>query len=150
LEDASGIYTPKQWADKVNQLYEKWQADVVVAERNHGGDLVKENISRNHPHIYVSEVVATRGKYTRAEPVAALYERGLIHHTGNFEDLCNEMIEFKPDDKKQKSPDRLDSVVWAIWNLATESQGLTTLSTMKSFGIVSNSGRANVAIYGMR
>jgi phage terminase large subunit-like protein len=124
LEDASGIYTPKQWADKVNQLYEKWQVDVVVAERNHGGDLVKENISRNHPHIYVSEVVATRGKYTRAEPVAALYERGLIHHTGNFEDLCNEMIEFKPDDKKQKSPDRLDSVVWAIWNLMIDDQAI--------------------------
>jgi PBSX family phage terminase large subunit len=124
LEDASGIYTPKQWADKVNMLYEKWQADVVVAERNHGGDLVKENITRNHPHIYVSEVVATRGKYTRAEPIAALYERGLVHHTGNFEELCNEMIEFNPDAKNQKSPDRLDSVVWSIWHLMIDDQAI--------------------------
>ena len=124
LEDASGIYTPKQWADQVNRLYEKWQADVVVAERNHGGDLVKENITRNHPHIYVSEVVATRGKYTRAEPIAALYERGLVHHTGNFEDLCNEMIEFNPEDRKQKSPDRLDSVAWAIWHLMIDDQAI--------------------------
>lgn len=123
LDDYTGKWTPAEWSAKVAQLYEKYSGCItggreveVVAERNRGGDLVKENIVRNYPHIRVDEVNATRGKFTRAEPVAALYERGLVHHTDIFTDLEDEMTEYNPDTLK-RSPDRLDAAVYSITHL---------------------------------
>jgi phage terminase large subunit-like protein len=44
LDDYSLHGTPGQWAGEVGAAYEKWQADMVVAERNYGGDMVASTI----------------------------------------------------------------------------------------------------------
>jgi phage terminase large subunit-like protein len=59
-------------------------------------------------------VRATRGKYLRAEPVAALYEQERVHHVGMFALLEDQQCEWQPG---QKSPDRLDALVWSLTEL---------------------------------
>ena len=53
----------------------------------------------------------------RAEPVAALYEEGRVHHVGQFPELEQEMTEYTGA-KKDKSPNRLDALVWLLTDLA--------------------------------
>ncbi len=65
-------------------------------------------------NIAYKSVRASRGKYIRAEPVSALYEQGKVHHVGNFSDLEDQLCEWVPGDK---SPDRLDALVWLIYEL---------------------------------
>ena len=69
------------------------------------------------PSLSLTAVRATRGKILRAEPIAALYERGLVHHVGEFPALEDQMCSFTGD-PKEKSPDRLDALVWALTELA--------------------------------
>ena len=69
-------------------------------------------------HILLDFVRATRGKQLRAEPVAGLYEQGLVNHCGPFPKLEDQMCEWTPQ-SGQKSPDRLDWLVWAIYDLVT-------------------------------
>lgn len=120
LEDASSIYHPNEWANKAIQLYDKYKASYIVAEVNQGGDLIANTIkqtakSLNHSFIPIKTVHATKGKYTRAEPVGALYEQGKIHHVGNFPTLEDQMCTFLPGD--DISPDRMDALVWAYYFL---------------------------------
>lgn len=64
-------------------------------------------------------VRATKGKNVRAEPIAALYSQGIVHHTGNLAELERQLLHFNPqDDARQKSPDRMDALVWAITELS--------------------------------
>jgi len=58
-----------------------------VAERNNGGDMVINTLITIDPRVNVTTVWATQGKYTRAEPVSALYARGICHHVGVFPEL---------------------------------------------------------------
>ncbi len=60
-------------------------------------------------------VRASRGKVIRAEPIASLYQRGLVHHYGNFDKLEDEMCTWVPGERR--SPNRLDALVWAVWRL---------------------------------
>lgn len=120
FEDISGIYTPKGWADAVNSAFQRHQADRVVAEVNNGGDLVEANLRASAGLIPYRSVHATKGKTRRAEPVAALYEQGLVHHVGNLAKLESEMTNWDasiPDDQ-QDSPNRMDALVWCLWELA--------------------------------
>jgi len=66
-------------------------------------------------------VRASRGKIARAEPVAALYERGLIHHVGAFPRLEDQMCGFTGA-ARHPSPDRLDALVWALSELMIERE----------------------------
>lgn len=128
LEDASSIYHPNEWALKAIQLYDKYKASYIVAEVNQGGDLVINTIkqvakSLGKAHIPVKAVRATKGKYTRAEPIGALYEQGKISHVGNFATLEDQLCTYLPGD--DISPDRLDALVWAYYFLLvkqTETQ----------------------------
>lgn len=113
--------TPNQWAQQVVALYRRHKADRVVAEVNNGGDLVEANIRTVDRHIAVSKVHATRGKAIRAEPIAALYEQGKVHHIGCFAKLEDQMVTWDPA-FSAKSPDRMDALVWAL----TELTGGTT------------------------
>ena len=120
LEDASSIYHPNEWALKAIQLYDKYKASYIVAEVNQGGDLVTNTIkqvakSLGKSHIPIKSVRATKGKYTRAEPIGALYEQGKIHHVGNFATLEDQLCTYLPGD--DISPDRLDALVWAYYFL---------------------------------
>jgi len=113
LDDASIDSTPERWARAVVAAYERNEADRITAEVNQGGDMVTA-VLRAVPegaHLPITPVRATRGKYTRAEPVAALYEQGLVRHVGTFSKLEDQLCNWLPGDA---SPDRLDALVWAV------------------------------------
>jgi len=118
--DASGKYRPEEWARRAASCFTEWQADRVIAEVNNGGDLVERNLRVENPHIPYKAVHATRGKERRAEPVAALYEKGKFFHVGEFSDMEDQMCAITTgfDDKAQGwSPDRVDALVWAAMEL---------------------------------
>ena len=114
LDDGSMRGTPAQWAAKVCTLFDKWQADVIVAEKNQGGDMVTHTIQSHRQNAPVKLVHASRGKRARAEPVSALYEQGKIYHVGVFELLEDEMCIW---DGAGDSPDRMDAMVWGMTEL---------------------------------
>ncbi len=120
LEDATCHDTPDGWAQRVVQLYEDWDADLIVAEANNGGDLVESvirTVSRNVPY---KKVHASRGKRVRAEPIAALYEQGRVYHHRSFPELEEQMTTYTVD--TDDSPDRLDALVWALTELVVNRQ----------------------------
>jgi phage terminase large subunit-like protein len=115
--DASAIMKTSEWAKKAIELYDQTGADAIVAEVNNGGDLVEDALRlREFKGRYVG-VRASRGKYSRAEPVAALYELGLVKHAAGLGELENQMTTYNPKTAK-RSPDRLDAGVWALTELA--------------------------------
>jgi len=115
LEDLSGHYTPEEWARRVVYAYAKWQADVVVAETNYGGNMVVANIRAVDSEINVQAKTAATSKHIRAEPIANLYTQGRVHHFGIHEQLEDQMCTWVPG---EKSPDRLDAMVWAMRELS--------------------------------
>ena len=123
LEDCSGRFTPDAWAKRAIEAFHEWSADAIIAERNNGGDMVEDTLRMREPNISVKTVWASRGKVTRAEPVANLYERGRVHHCGEFRELEEQIESFTIDwDRKNGSPDRLDAMVWALSELAVTEQ----------------------------
>src|SRR5690606_37818240 len=98
LADSSGTYTPLQWAVKAVAQYDALGADRVVAEVNNGGDLVKANLRAVRASVPYKAVHASRGKAVRAEPIAALYEQGRVHHVGSFPELELQMTTWSPID----------------------------------------------------
>lgn len=117
LEDYSFKGTPTEWAKRIIALYDEYDADRVIAEVNNGGDLVETILRDIDCNISYSSVRATRGKILRAEPIAALYERGLVHHVGDFQILEDEMCNYTGG-SDESSPDRLDALVWALTALS--------------------------------
>lgn len=120
LQDATLQAAPHQWARKAVALYESLGADLVIGEVNQGGDLVESVLRTIAPHLPYRAVRANRGKLLRAEPVAALYEQGKVHHVGSHAQLEDEMTRFAPGPSglsEQNSPDRVDALVWAISEL---------------------------------
>ena len=122
LDDLSGKYQSCEWAKKVVEAYKKYSADCVVAEVNNGGDLVEAMLRGIDRYIPYKSVRAIRGKVSRAEPVALLYESSLVHHKRRFKELETQMTNISRDDEKiTPSPDRLDAMVWAINDLTSET-----------------------------
>jgi phage terminase large subunit-like protein len=120
-----GDYTcklgPDGWGRRTVAAYKTFAADRVVAERNYGGAMVEHVIRTVDPFVSYKEVVATRGKVVRAEPIAALYEQNRVHHLGGFKDLEDQMCLMGPDGYVgEGSPDRLDALVWALTDLMLE------------------------------
>lgn len=111
LQDDSGRYSPEGWASRAIRAYHLYEANAIIAEVNNGGDLVKSAILNIDKTVRYRAVRATRGKYTRAEPVAQLYEQGKIHHVGIFSNLEDQMCSWVPG---EKSPDRIDALVWLM------------------------------------
>ena len=120
LEDASLIATPDAWARRAVKAYHDHKADRIIAETNNGGDLVEVIIRTVDRGVSYKKVTATRGKMIRAEPIAALYEQGRVHHVGAFEALEDQMCGFDPL-TSDKSPDRMDALVWAFTELFDSS-----------------------------
>ena len=117
LEDASGIHTPLAWAEIAVTLYHKYGADKVIAEVNNGGDLVETNVRQVDRSIAYKAVRAAKGKYARAEPVSALYEQSRVRHLPGLNDLELQMTTWSAG-TGEKSPDRIDALVWGITELA--------------------------------
>jgi len=116
LKDLSCRMSPDGWARRAVNAYHEFRADRVVAEVNNGGDLVEKVIRTVDPTVPYRAVRASRGKRVRAEPVAALYEQGRVHHVGGLPLLEDQMCAFLPEGS-DVSPDRVDALVWAITEL---------------------------------
>src|SRR5690606_33259034 len=112
---SAGEARPSEWAARALALYRLLEADALVAEINQGGDMVAAVMHEVDAGVPVTPVRATRGKWLRAEPVAALYAQGRVRHAGAFPELEEEMCDFGPDGLSAgRSPDRLDALVWAL------------------------------------
>lgn len=110
--------SPLEWARAVVRAYRRFEADRIVAKVNQGGELVETVIRQVDASVPVRSVRAMRGKWLRAEPVAALYEQGRVAHVGTFPELEDEMSDFGPDGLSGgASPDRVDALVWALTDL---------------------------------
>ena len=123
LGDYTDRLSPQGWASKAIELYHLHQADRIVAEVNQGGDMVKTTIHGEDDTVPYKAVRASRGKFARAEPISALYERGLVKHVANPKDEAslNELeIQMRTWEPLWSigSPDRLDALVWAITDLS--------------------------------
>lgn len=119
LADATlGAARPQDWAMRVAALFAAHEADCVVAEVNQGGDMVAAVLRMVDATLPVREVRASRGKWLRAEPVAALYAQGRVVHAAAFPQLEDEMCDFGGDGLSGgRSPDRVDALVWAVTEL---------------------------------
>jgi phage terminase large subunit-like protein len=116
MADGSGKYSPQGWADRSVGLLETYAADALVPERNYGGDMVKTTLQAADKTARIEQVTSRRGKAIRADPVVALYERGLVHHVGEkLGDLEDQLLGWVPG---TESPDRLDALVHAITAIA--------------------------------
>jgi hypothetical protein len=120
--------TSRAWAQQAVWLYWHLKADRMVGERNYGGDMVKEVIHTVDENVNYHDVTATRGKVVRAEPIAALYEKGVIHHVGTFEKLEDEQCSYVPILSKT-SPNRMDWLVWALTELFPERLRLSLVDS---------------------
>ena len=116
IDDLSLRGTSTQWANVAIAAYISRRADLIVGEVNNGGDLVARNILSVNPNVPFGSVRASRGKYIRAEPIANMYEQGRVHHVGTFGTLEDQMCQWTPL-SNEKSPDRLDALVWACSEL---------------------------------
>ena len=111
---------PHDWAAAAVASYRDYRADRIVAETNQGGDLVESVVRQVAPEVPISQVRATRGKWLRAEPVAALYAQGRVVHVGEMRELEDQMLAFGGDGTAGgRSPDRVDALVWAVTELMT-------------------------------
>lgn len=119
LADLSGRKTPLEWAHDAVTAYRQFGADRIVAEANQGGEMVSTVIRTIDQSVPVTLVHASRGKRTRAEPVAALYEQRRVSHVEPFPDLEDQMCSYTGQPNEQ-SPDRMDALVWAMTNLMLE------------------------------
>ena len=115
LQDESGKFSPVEWARRAVAVYRKWGADRIVAEANQGGLMVEQTVRTVDQNVSFNSVHASRGKVTRAEPIAALFEQQRVHLTGSFPELEDELCTFTAGSRG--SPDLLDAMVWALTDL---------------------------------
>jgi hypothetical protein len=122
LSDKSRRGRPDQWGGAVVRAYHRYEADRVIGEVNNGGDMVESTVrmSEGGENIPFTQVRASRGKMTRAEPVANLYAEGRVHHVGVFQELEDQMCHWVPG---MQSPDELDAAVWLVTKLLLVGRG---------------------------
>lgn len=126
LEDATlrGV-TPAQWAEAAVAAMARHGAHRIVAEVNQGGDLVESIVRQVDPDVPLRKVRASQGKVARAEPVAALYEQGRVHHLRGLGPLEDQLCLMTTRGYEGKgSPDRVDALVWAITDLMLDRGAL--------------------------
>ncbi|MGQ4351975.1 phage terminase large subunit family protein [Streptomyces drozdowiczii] len=120
IDDLSGRMPPLDAARRAIKAYHEHRADAIIAEVNNGGDWIGTVIRQIDPTVNYRTVHATRGKLTRAEPVAALSEQHALHIVGSLPDLEEQLVSWVPGDA---SPDRLDAWVWAMTHLMLAPAG---------------------------
>lgn len=117
VADSSLIASPEKWARAAVKTYQDRSADLIIGEQNNGGEMVELTIRTADPNVSYKGVTASRGKVIRAEPIAALYEQGRVHHVGFFPQLEDQLCDWDPL-TSPRSPDRLDALVWSITELS--------------------------------
>ncbi len=129
--DWSGRFSPDEWARRAIGLYEDLRADRIIGEVNNGGELIGLTLRTINPAVAYKAVTASKGKRARAEPVAALYEQRRVRHAGGFALLEDQMCNWVPNGP-DRSPDRLDALVWAVTELMIEEQSTGMLDWMRA------------------
>jgi len=115
LEDATLKAGPATWGRVAVNLYQRWEADLIVGEVNYGGAMVGHVIKTENARVPFQEVRASRGKVVRAEPFSAFYEKGKVRHAGRFPELEDELCAFTTNGYiGERSPNRADAVIWAL------------------------------------
>jgi phage terminase large subunit-like protein len=122
LEDVSLSGTPMQWAHQAISAYHRHKANMLVVERNHGGEMAETTLRMLDKTVAIRTVWASQGKYARAEPVSSLYEQRRCHHVGMFAALEDELTSWEPG-AGLPSPNRLDACVWVITALMLDDKG---------------------------
>ncbi len=155
IADASAHASPQQWGQLVVDAYHGvysggLQADLVVAEKNFGGEMVRATINAIDAHVPVRLVTASRGKWPRAEPVAAKYEQGRVHHVGEFSRLEEQMVSWVPGDPKQASPDRMDALVWALTELIINQHGAAAIEYVQTASSEREYVKGDLILFGDR
>lgn len=140
LDDRSGRMVPQLWALQAIKAFKQHRADCIVVETNNGGEMIAATLRTIDSRVPIREVRASRGKTTRAEPVANLYERGVIHHVGMFPRLETQMCNYDPLKSRvtrpgvvsedANSPDRMDALVWAVTHLMLLGQPYRNFSAL--------------------
>ena len=120
LEDGSGNFNPHQWGGEAVAAYQRHGASLIVAESNHGGEMVRDTIHAIDSTVPVDLVRASEGKTARAEPISVFYRQGQVCHVGYFAFLEEEMRHYTG--KEKQSPNRLDALVWALHELLISSR----------------------------
>ena len=146
IEDATIKAKPTVWGKAVVSAYQRYEADLIVAETNFGGAMVEAVIraaaAEMRQHIAYREVKASRGKIVRAEPISQLYDKGDVRHVGSFPELEDQMCNFTSlGYMGDRSPDRADALIWAMTELfpgltkkvRKKGQGGVSLEGMRSF-----------------
>lgn len=121
LADRTMRGSPEQWAKAAVALYDEFNADCIVAEANFGGDMVRATLHQVASGVPVRIVKASRSKVARAEPISALYAKGIVAHSpdtdlGTLEDQLVNMT--TAGYMGERSPDRADALVWALAELS--------------------------------
>lgn len=124
------LASPETWARRAVVAYREFTADRIVAEVNNGGEMVELTLRTVDRSVSYRAVHASRGKRVRAEPVAALYEQGRIHHVGAHPTLEDQMCQFVPEGS-DISPDRVDALVWAMTDLMLDAHGQNALAYLR-------------------
>lgn len=129
IEDVTLKGKPEQWAAAAVAAFHRHKANRIIAESNNGGDMVIATIQAVDKMVPCKKIIASRAKYTRAEPVATLYAQHLVHHVGYYAELEDQQCLWVPG---EQSPDRLDALVWGFSDLMVD---LKTKIYGRDFGI---------------
>ena len=121
LADRSCRMSPDGWARRAAQAYHEYQADRLIVEDNQGGEMVAFLLGTVDATVPIKRIRASRGKRLRAEPVAALYEQGRVHHVGVYPDLEDQMASFTGDGGEHD--DRVDAMVHALTEVMLDTAG---------------------------
>lgn len=131
LDDLSLRGSPDEWARKAVFAFDQWQANTIVAEDNQGGEMVEYTLKTIDKRVPVKRVRAKRGKYLRAEPIAALYEQGKVKHYGIFATLEDQMCTWVTG---EDSPDHLDAAVHGLSELMTDAPAEMQMKSNPFYG----------------
>tara|TARA_R110002167_G_scaffold12153_9_gene52116 strand:+ start:1765 stop:3165 length:1401 start_codon:yes stop_codon:yes gene_type:complete len=120
LADYSRTGRPEEWGQQVVDAYHAFGADLVVVEKNQGGDMTRSTIHAADNQVRVQKITAVSDKEARASPISALYEKGYVHHVGHMPLLEAQMTSWVP--KEGASPDRVDALVHGIRHVLPDRQ----------------------------
>lgn len=125
-KDFSTQAPSEEWARLAIEIAVKESATIVY-ESDQGGDAWRTILKNSAKFLGVScpRIISVRAgsvgsKAVRANPIAALYHQGRVHHVGALPQLEEQMTTWVPEDSKD-SPDRIDALVWAIRQLDTKT-----------------------------
>jgi predicted phage terminase large subunit-like protein len=120
LQDVSMQATTDKVMSAIVGAFYRWEADIVVVEKNVAGDWFRQALYDKDPHVSYKPVQAMKGKLIRAQPLSPLMERGFFHMVGReFDELERQLTAMTAyDDRVKQHDDRADAWVWGMRELS--------------------------------